>query len=154
MVQQTFTEAQFRAAVRSSLSISQALKALGLRPEGSYKTFHRKMEEYDVDISHFLGQRANKGRASTTKKPLSHYLQNKTTIKSARLKRYCFEEGVLEPRCYTCGLTEWRGQPAPLELDHINGDRHDNRLENLRILCSNCHAQTPTFRGRNHGCSR
>ena len=48
-----------------------------------------------------------------------------------------------------CGITEWNGQPTPTELDHINGVRTDNRLENLRILCPNCHAQTKTYRGKN-----
>lgn len=50
-----------------------------------------------------------------------------------------------------CGISEWNGVPAPLQLDHVNGDRRDNRLENLRILCPNCHAQTDTWCGRNMG---
>lgn len=54
--------------------------------------------------------------------------------------------GWLERECSRCGITEWQGEPAPLELDHVNGDNRDHRLENLRILCNNCHALTPTWR--------
>lgn len=57
------------------------------------------------------------------------------------LKRRLLAAGVKQPRCETCGLTEWLGAPISLALHHVNGDRHDNRLVNLRILCPNCHAQ-------------
>ena len=54
-------------------------------------------------------------------------------------------------RCERCGLGEWMGEPIPLELDHISGDTDDNRAENLRLLCPNCHAQTETYKGANKG---
>ena len=67
------------------------------------------------------------------------------------LKRRLLSEGVLRPLCAACGREAWQGRVIPLELDHVNGDRADNRLDNLRLLCPNCHAQTPTYRGRNIG---
>ncbi len=59
--------------------------------------------------------------------------------------------GLKEPRCEVCGLTAWRGRPLSLELHHVNGDGHDNRLENLLLLCPNCHSQTDTWGARNKG---
>lgn len=66
------------------------------------------------------------------------------------LKKKLIEEGYIEDVCVECGNDgEWNRKPITLELDHINGDRYDNRLENLRVLCPNCHSQTPTYKGRN-----
>jgi hypothetical protein len=65
------------------------------------------------------------------------------------VKKRLIEAGILENRCAWCGLTEWRGQPLAIELDHINGQRNDHRIENLRMLCPNCHSQTDTHGARN-----
>lgn len=54
-------------------------------------------------------------------------------------------------RCWECNLTEWRGKPIPLQMDHVDGDPSNDKKENLRILCANCHAQTETFCGKNIG---
>jgi hypothetical protein len=65
------------------------------------------------------------------------------------IKRRLPELGILSPICSGCGLSEWRGKPLTIHLDHIDGNKQDSRIENLRMLCPNCHSQTPTFAGRN-----
>lgn len=67
------------------------------------------------------------------------------------VKLRLFEAGLKERRCERCGLSEWRGRPLALELHHVNGDGLDNTLENLLLLCPNCHSQTDTWGGRNRG---
>jgi DNA-binding transcriptional ArsR family regulator len=87
--------------------------------------------------------------ARPTAMPIEELLQrsrNRTNLKSRLLKA-----GLLSERCGECGITHWRARPLPLELHHINGDGKDNRLENLTLLCPNCHSQTDSWGGRNSG---
>jgi Zn finger protein HypA/HybF involved in hydrogenase expression len=63
-----------------------------------------------------------------------------STVGSATVRKRLIREGIKKNRCEDCGLDSWRGQPLRLELHHVNGVHTDNRLENLRILCPNCHA--------------
>ena len=65
------------------------------------------------------------------------------------VKRHLLEAGILKNVCEECGLQEWLGRPLVMQLDHRNGIRNDNRLENLRMLCANCHSQTETYGSRN-----
>ncbi len=64
------------------------------------------------------------------------------------VKTRLLSSGLKEPRCERCGLERWRDQTLPLELHHVNGDGQDNRLENLQLLCPNCHSLTETWGGR------
>ena len=81
--------------------------------------------------------------------PLEELLVENTNWQSNKLRRRLLESNVKEHKCEVCSLSTWNGRPIPLELDHISGDKTDNRLENLRMLCPNCHAQTDHYRGRN-----
>ena len=151
-----YTIEELREAVRTSGSIRQALKKLNVKAAGgNYATFKKAVKHYEIDTSHFHGKVWNKGDhsglcASWRKKiKLEDILKEDSDYQSYKLKRRLLKEGLKERKCEQCGITEWNGQPAPIELDHINGVKTDNRLENLRILCPNCHAQTKTYRGKN-----
>jgi hypothetical protein len=81
--------------------------------------------------------------------PLDELLSSGRSRGRWNVKRRLLEAGLKENRCEECGISEWLGRPLTLELHHRNGIRDDNRLENLAILCPNCHSQTESFGGRN-----
>jgi hypothetical protein len=146
-----YTDLQLIDAVYSSTSIRQVLSKLGLvEAGGNYAIVKRRIHEMGLNISHLRGQGWKKGDKSPVvqAKSLTEILQKGSRYQSHKLKRRLFAEGLKIPKCESCILTKWLGQQIALELDHINGDSTDNRIENLRILCPNCHALTGTYRGK------
>lgn len=154
MSKRKWTDDEFRVAVAQSLSYAQVLQRLHLRAAGSnYDTVKRKIAELHLDISHMTGQGWNTGIRYTplrTKRPLHEILvEHSTFVNANHLRERLLEEGVKEYRCECCGNNEWQGKPIPLELHHINAIRDDQRIENLQLLCPNCHALTENYRGKN-----
>lgn len=139
-------------AVIQSKSIRQVIKKLKLQPAGgNYAQIQKYLEFYKINTSHFTGQAWNKGLKGigNPRISLSEVLIKDSNFQSYKLKQRLFKEKIKEPRCEECGWAQIsKDGHLPLELDHINGNRKDNRLKNLRILCPNCHSLKSTHRGK------
>ena len=144
-----YTEEQLIKAVSNSSSMRQVLIKLNVAPYGgNYDVLKRAIPYFNLDTSHFV-KVWNKGKKFPPKRPLKDYLNNKFSISSHKLRVRLIKEGVFEHKCYSCNRKTWNKQPIPLELNHIDGNNKNNKLPNLQLLCPNCHAQTPNFRGKN-----
>ncbi len=149
MTRYRYTEEDLKEAVATSGSVRQVLQKLKLvEAGGNYATTKRRIDNLNIDTSHFHGQAWSSGKNLGNRRPLEEYLSNNHTISSHHLRNRLIKEGVKLAKCEKCGIIEWNGQPAPLELEHKNGKHYDNSLDNLQILCPNCHAQTEHYRGR------
>ncbi|MCX3286022.1 HNH endonuclease signature motif containing protein [Streptomyces sp. NEAU-H22] len=156
-----WTKKVLQAAVSASSSMNDVLRRLGLELVGGHHThISRRIKAYDIDTSHFVpAVRTEKMRHNQRRRTAEEILIEDTSphprrVPSARLKRAMRELGV-EERCAMCGMEAvWLGEPLPLEVDHIDGDWRDNRVENVRLLCPNCHSTTDTYRGRGRGRAR
>lgn len=153
MKTKSWSETQLREATSRVTSVRQLLSQLGLREAGgNYKQIKKYLKIYKVDTSHFRGMAWSRGLVGIGKPrlKLEQILVADSTFQSHKLKKRLFSVGIKKQECERCGWAEQAEDGrTPLELDHINGDSRDNRIENLRILCPNCHSLQPTHRGRN-----
>lgn len=147
-----WTDEELKEAVAGLYSMRAVLLRLGLRPLGSnYGTLRKRIAELGLVTTHWRGQGWLRGLPNTFHpvRSLEEVLQHGTTYPSTKLKRRLLGAGLMDAVCRSCGHREWLGGPIPLELDHIDGDVTNNTIQNLRLLCPNCHARTPTYRARN-----
>jgi Zn finger protein HypA/HybF involved in hydrogenase expression len=118
---------------------------------GNQVQVQKWIEALELDTSHFLGQ-GQKGISngpSPLKISLAEILVKNSDYQSHKLKLRLIKEGIKQHRCEVCDRDVWNNLPIPIELEHINGDSRDHRLENLMIICPNCHAQTDTYKSKN-----
>lgn len=150
-----YTREEFTIAWLGSRTIGEVAKKLGRNHSGGgYVVLKAAAGQLNLSDAHMIDYGTNPGPRYNHVKfiPLSTILVEYSSYTSiARLKIRLLREKLLEARCYAedCGLTEWKGRPISLQLDHVNGNNYDHRLENIRLLCPNCHSQTETFAGKN-----
>lgn len=153
MRKKKWTGKQLREFTKNVYSVRQLLKKLQLKEAGgNYTQIKKYLNIYKIDTSHFRGKAWNRGLKEIGKPliPIEKILVTKSTFQSFKLKKRLFSDKLKPEHCELCGWSKRsKDGRLPLELDHINGDRYDNRLENLRILCPNCHSLQETHRGRN-----
>lgn len=125
-------------------SFRQLLPKLGLKYSGANADRIKKIcIKQNLDFNHFQSKILPDNSVSLTT------LFESTKCSSSNLRKRLLKEGIFPHKCFSCNLTDWLTEPIPLELHHIDGCRSNNKLENLTLLCPNCHAKTDTYRGRN-----
>jgi hypothetical protein len=136
-------EDEFVKVCEESVSMAVACEKLDMK----FTTFKRKAQKLGC---YKTNQGLNGGsRPKSYKYPIEDIFSNKYSSQSNMLRKRLFKEGYKEERCECCGLVEWLGDKIPLELHHKDGDNSNNNLDNLEILCPNCHTRTDTYKGKN-----
>ena len=138
------SDQEFIDLVKSSLNRSEVLFKLGYTTNGNswgYSQLKQRMLDLNLSGSDFRGALKSSCIPVDPSTLLCKGSKHNRTV----LRSYIIRNNLLPYRCAICGAIEWQGKTLSLELDHINGENNDNRIENLRLLCPNCHSQTDTF---------
>lgn len=140
MKRKIYLKEDIEEAVKNSFSWANVCRLLGAKPAtGSQSNIKKRAIKLEIDFSHFTGQGHNKGKSWVRKKAIDYcYLGSETG--SGKIRKALIRDGLKSEECEICHIKEWNGQKVPLELDHINSNHYDNRIENLQIICPNCHA--------------
>jgi len=152
MASSRYTVSQVGEAIEKSKSWRQVCKEIGLKyAGGNVRTMKNIACAHDFNFSHFLGQGWNMGGEPLNEMPPEEvFVKDSSYISKCGLKKKILKYNLLKYKCCECKIEgEWESKPLQLHLDHINADTLDNRIENLRFLCPNCHSQTPTYCRRN-----
>lgn len=152
-----YTKDFLEEACKQSTSYRQVLILSGRNPNGggNVRLLKQKIQDFNIDISHFT--HSNKGMTKEQNQALARenysldeIFVKDSTVTQKTLREYVKRHKILEYKCAFCGnIGIWLDTTIALELDHINGINNDNRIENLRYLCPNCHATTETYCGKN-----
>jgi len=141
----TWTDKDLELAVKSSKTKSDVIRKLGLKSNssGNFQVIDIHIKRLGLDIAHF--HEVVLGKPSKPKQIEDLLIKNSTYTNTGKLKSRLIRAGLLREECYECKTTTWMGKKLSLQLDHIDGDRSNNELNNLRLLCPNCHSLTSTY---------
>ena len=138
-------ENEFVKVCNESQSMAKAASELGLH----FNTF----KKYAIKFGCYNTNQSGKGltkKHNGNKIPTDEILEGKhPQYQTNKLRKRLIKEGIKDARCEVCGIVEWLGKPISFELDHIDGNSRNHSLDNLRVVCPNCHSQTETYRGKN-----
>ena len=148
MKNRNWTDDELIEAVKTSKNRKEVILKLGAKVPGAYPAVSRRISHLNLDASH-LKPVPTVPFKQCKKADLKEILVVNSKFNYKLIKKRVLEAGLLELKCNICGLNSWLDKHITLEMDHINGKPVDNRIENLRLLCPNCHSQTDTFRGKN-----
>lgn len=145
-----YTKEKLEAVASKCFSFRQMISEFGLKETGgNYANIQSRCKEFGVDTSHFLGQgwnNSNHPSWGNGSLPLEEYFVKSDKKKAtAQVKRRLLNNNLKEYKCERCGIDEWMGGRILIELHHMNGESTDNRLDNLQLLCPNCHSQTHNY---------
>jgi hypothetical protein len=140
---ENFSKEEIENFIKESRSYRDLALKLGYSNESgsAIATIKSMIQELNLDVSHFTGQGWNKNNFDYSRFQYGKKIRGATMIQALTALRGW--------RCENCGLTEWQGQKVPLEVHHIDGDELNSVLENLQVLCPNCHALTNNYKGKN-----
>ena len=153
-----YTKEELEVFVNQSVNMRHLLELVGVAPKGgNYKVMARRLINWNIATPHWGTAKQRQGHLKGKTHnwgvsiPLEEILIKNYTggVTSHSLKHRLIKNNILQSKCYKCNLTEWQGVSIPLELEHKNGNNIDNTIENLTLLCPNCHALTSTYRGKN-----
>lgn len=141
-------------SIKKSNSKSDILRNIGLKlNSGNFQTLEKYCNVYDIQLENLKFDFKSHSKKNGFQRKLTNeqlFKKNNNRNNSRVIKKRIFDEKLLKNECSICGLGDvWMEKPISLQLDHKNGDRFDNTLDNLRILCPNCHSQTETFGSKN-----
>lgn len=155
---QKYTKEWLEQICAESFSYAEVVRKAGRKGGGSQETVKKKIQEFNIDISHFTHQLWNKGKSSLidsrikTKERynLNEVFCENSVVTQKTLREYIKRHKIIPYKCSLCGCDgHWQNGEISLEVHHKNGNNKDNRIENLTYLCPNCHALTDTYRGKN-----
>lgn len=152
-----YTKEWLEELCKNSYSYAEVLRKAGRKQGGGTQaTLRKKIEEFQIDISHFTGQKwhdspnQKDNKVSREKYHLEEVFCKDSPVTQKVLRGYVERHKVIKYECSNCGCDgHWQNGIISLEVDHIDGDNKNNEISNLRYLCPNCHALTETYRGKN-----
>lgn len=147
-----YSIAELITIVNNHNTLTKLLEFFGLRAAGgNYKQLHKYFSDNNIDYTHIKNYKCHSRPKNSV---IPDFNENSKTTRRV-IKKYIIKYNLIEYKCACCGIIDsWANKPLTLQIDHINGVYNDNRLENLRFLCPNCHSQTNTFAGKNSSKSK